>query len=88
MSIVEGVPLNLGLGDEELIAMLAISGGLFIAIMTIVLGTVKSVLRSRDRERTRREVAAYVAEGSISPQDAKEILEAGMPHWEKGCRKA
>jgi hypothetical protein len=88
MSITEGLPLNLGLGDDELIAMLAISGGLFVAVLSIVLCSVKSVLRSRDRERTRREVAAYVAEGSISPQDAKEILEAGMPHWEKGCRKA
>jgi hypothetical protein len=30
-----------------------------------------------DRERSRREIAAYVAEGTITPHDAQRILAAG-----------
>ncbi len=52
-----------------------------IAIVAIVFGTVagamSSVVRSRERERSRRELAAYVAEGSIDPDKAVELLRAG-----------
>ncbi|MDX9911985.1 MAG: hypothetical protein RBS39_09150 [Phycisphaerales bacterium] len=33
--------------------------------------------KSRHREQTRREIAAYVAEGSITPGDATRLLAAG-----------
>lgn len=39
------------------------------------------------REESRREIAAYVAEGSMSPEDAERILAADMPVWEKGFKK-
>ncbi len=52
-----------------------------IAIVAIVFGTVagavSSVAKSRERERSRRELAAYVAEGSIDPDKAAELLRAG-----------
>ncbi len=38
---------------------------------------VSKVLVARGQERTRRELAAYVAEGTISPQDAVVMLNAG-----------
>ncbi len=54
-----------------------------IAIVAIVFGTVagamSSVVRSRERERSRREIAAYVAEGSIDPDKAAELLRAAPP---------
>jgi hypothetical protein len=54
-----------------------------IAIVAIVFGTVagavSTVSKSRDRERSRREIAAYVAEGSIDPDKAAELLRAGPP---------
>lgn len=34
-----------------------------------------TVRNAREREQTRREVAAYVAEGSMTPQDAERILQ-------------
>ena len=63
--------------DEEVIPIFAISLGCGIAIIAIVFGTVKNMVISSNREKTRREVAAYVAEGSISPEDAEKILSAG-----------
>ena len=38
---------------------------------------VSKTLVGRDRERTRRELAAYVAEGSLDPDQAVAILNAG-----------
>lgn len=63
--------------DDEIIPILAISLGCGIAIIAIVFGTVKNMVISSNREKTRREVAAYVAEGSITPEDAEKILSAG-----------
>ncbi len=54
-----------------------------IAIVAIVFGTVagavSSVSKSRERERSRREIAAYVAEGSIDPDKAAELMRAAPP---------
>lgn len=46
-----------------------------IAIITI--RTIGSVLRSNGRERTRREIAAYIAEGSMSPEQGERLMKAG-----------
>ncbi len=48
-----------------------------IAITAIVFGSVKHILVARGREKTKREIAAYVAEGSIEPEKAVEMLKAG-----------
>lgn len=57
-----------------------------IAIVTIVFSflTVAAVVdairktsQSRHKEESRREIAAYVAEGSISPADGAKLLDAG-----------
>jgi len=51
-------------------------GGL-IAIVAIMFGTLKSVVDARTRERTRSEIAAYVAEGSMTADEGERILRAG-----------
>ena len=54
-----------------------------IAIVAIVFGSVagavSSVSKSRELERSRREIAAYVAEGSIDPDQAAALLRAAPP---------
>ena len=50
-------------------------GGI-IAIVAIVSGSVTSITVNRAREKTKREIAAYVAEGSIDPDKAVEMLKA------------
>ncbi len=74
----------LTLADEMamLIPIIAIVGGLIIAAIGMIGGLVRSVKREKEREQSRREVAAYVAEGSMSAEDATKILEAGLPDWE------
>jgi hypothetical protein len=62
---------------ELAIPILAIGGGLIVAIIAIVVTSIQKVMMTRAREQTRREVAAYVAEGTISPDDAVRILSSG-----------
>jgi bacteriorhodopsin len=47
-----------------------------IAIISIIFGSVKSMVKSSHRERTRREIAAYIAEGSMSPEQGERLMNA------------
>lgn len=47
-----------------------------IAISAIVMGCLSSIVRSITRERTRREIAAYIAEGSMTPEQGERLLKA------------
>lgn len=73
--------------DGEIIPLVAMGGGFVVAIVAIVAGATKSMIDRKQKEVTRREVAAYVAEGSMTTDEAERILEAGQPHWEKGRRR-
>ena len=54
-----------------------------IAIVAIVFGAVSSMVRSTARERSRREIAAYIAEGSMTPEQGERLMAAG--HKKDGC---
>jgi hypothetical protein len=58
----------------ELIPIIAIAGGLGIAALAIIAGLIKTTSHRRHFEESRREIAAYVAEGSITPDDAQRLL--------------
>lgn len=64
---------NLG----EVIPIVAIGTGGVIAVVSILFGSIRSIANTKAREESRREVAAYVAEGSMTPEDADRILSAG-----------
>ncbi len=78
--------------DAGMIAMLipivAITGGFACAIVGIIMGTVRRTAETKAREESRREIAAYVAEGTISPDDAAKLLNAGKKAKECGFPKA
>lgn len=64
----------LGKNDE-----LIVLGGVAVCVVTgIVFGTVTSVMNNISREKTRREISAYIAEGSITPEDGERILRVGL----------
>ncbi len=50
-----------------------------IAIVAIVCGAIRSVVGSIARERSRREIAAYIAEGSLSAEQGQKLMSAGDP---------
>jgi hypothetical protein len=47
-----------------------------VAIVAIVAGTIHSALGTRAREQTKREIAAYLAEGSIDKETALAMMKA------------
>ena len=55
--------------------LMIIMGGL--GFVWIVLGTIGGVIRGVARERTRREIAAYIAEGSMTPEQGEKLMKAG-----------
>ncbi|MCL4220316.1 MAG: hypothetical protein KJZ65_02990 [Phycisphaerales bacterium] len=61
---------------QDLIPLVAIVGGIAVAIIAIIAGTIRATCRTKEVETTRREMAAYVAEGSITPGDAERLLKA------------
>ena len=52
-----------------------IMGG--IALASIISGCIKSIVKSSGRERSRREIAAYIAEGSMTPEQGEKLMNAG-----------
>ena len=62
--------------DNFTIFMVFGVGGL-ITITAILSGVIRSVMIGRAKERTRQEIAAYVAEGSMTAAEGQDLLRAG-----------
>ena len=63
--------------NNQIIPVIAIAGGLGFVIIGTICSSIKSMVVARAKEQTKRELAAYVAEGTISAEKAVEILNAG-----------
>ena len=61
-------------------------GAFLIPISAIIFEGIGKTLRGGQVEKSRREIAAYVAEGSMSPEEAERILNAGRAKVGKGKR--
>ncbi len=59
-----------------LVPLLAIGGGFFIAFAGMVTCTIQKVSKTKQKEQSRREIAAYIAEGSMSPDEGERLLTA------------
>lgn len=59
--------------------------GMFCAVAAVWVICASSVKVAREKEKARREVAAYVAEGSITAEDAERLLQPS-PWYFRGDR--
>lgn len=50
----------------------------FVLLLVFVSKTA-STIKAISRERTRREIAAFIAEGSITPEQGERLMKAGVP---------
>ncbi|MCA9303468.1 MAG: hypothetical protein KC996_05035 [Phycisphaerales bacterium] len=67
---------NLTGSEDVLVPFIIFTVGGLIAIIAIVFSAIKKTAITKQREQTRRELAAYVAEGSMTPDDAERLLKA------------
>jgi hypothetical protein len=65
---------------ELIIPIVAIVFGCTTGMVAIIAGAMTKIFVARGRERTRRELAAYIAEGTLDPEKAIAILETGREH--------
>jgi hypothetical protein len=73
--------------DPELlipIIMFLIMGA--VGIIGIVFGAISTMVVSKENEHSRREIAAYIAEGSMTPEDGERLLTAGQKSGKKRRR--
>ncbi len=67
-------PLQTLLSDQDIFIPVLFAG---VGVVAIVLCKVTSIIKAVSRERTRREIAAYIAEGSMSPEQGERLMKAG-----------
>lgn len=66
--------------DRGMFAIAVVFGvGAIITLAGIFFTTIRSAGETKEREKSRREIAAYIAEGSISPEDGERLMNAGNP---------
>jgi hypothetical protein len=64
------------------LALVAIAGGVVVLCTFFFMLFLSVMSKDRQKEQTTREVAAYVAEGSISADEAERILRGTRP-WQE-----
>lgn len=75
--------------DDDHIKLIVIGsfvvGGI---LLYSLIQTIGSVLKTREREKTRRDIAAFVAEGTMTPETADKFLNSsGARSWEDQVAK-
>ena len=70
-------------GDIKTIVIFGVGG--IIAVTAILASSIRAVVTTRAREATKREMAAYVAEGTVKPDDAVAMLKAGIEKEDESC---
>ena len=68
---------TLASSEEPIIVAIVVGGSFVVATIAIVAGTIQKTLINKQREQSRREIAAYVAEGSMTPDDGAKLIAAG-----------
>jgi succinyl-CoA synthetase beta subunit len=69
--------LDLLFADNNFKLVLIFGVGGLITITAILSGVIRSIMIGKAKERTRQEVAAYVAEGSMTAAEGERLLRAG-----------
>ncbi len=57
-----------------LVPLVAMVGTLVIILCGLITTTVRRVTQTKQFEQSRREIAAYIAEGSMSPEEGERLL--------------
>jgi hypothetical protein len=59
---------------KDYFPLIAIGGSI---VFIVLIQTIAGIFKTSARERTRREIAAFIAEGSMTPEQGERLLNAG-----------
>ncbi len=68
---------TLAASADDVIPIVAIGGGLLLGLVGMISSAVRKMAQEHEREQSRREIAAYVAEGSMTAEDGAKLINAG-----------
>lgn len=60
--------------EKDNLVILMIGTGV---VLIVLFRTVGSVIKATAREKTRREIAAFIAEGSMTPEQGERLMKSG-----------
>jgi hypothetical protein len=72
--MMDSTPVMLKLLDSDALVPIVIGS---VIVMVMIAKSIASVLRTQARERSRREIAAYIAEGSMTPEQGERLMKSG-----------
>lgn len=61
----------------EVIGIITVLGMFVIGLVMVATKATRDLTRTKEREQSRREIAAYVAEGSITAEEGERLMNAG-----------
>ena len=73
------------LENNQLIPVIAIVGGLLVGALWVVFATVHSMVVRTAREKTKQDLAAYVAAGTLDADKAIAMINAGSASDNEAC---
>jgi hypothetical protein len=68
---------------DAAVPVIAIAFGCLVAIIAVISVNARKIKERQHREESRREIAAYVAEGSMNIEQAEKLMAAGESAPEK-----
>ena len=76
MSDLSSMIANFDMSAKDLIPLVGVAGGMLIGLVYVIMWAVVATVRSRESEKTRREIAAYVSEGSMTADEGERLMRA------------
>jgi hypothetical protein len=60
--------------NEDIVLPIGVMGSI---VLIVAINVVAGVIKTTARERSRREIAAFIAEGSMTPEQGERLMKAG-----------
>lgn len=85
MSDLPSMIANFDMSARELIPLVGVAGSMLVGLVFVIMWAVVSTVRSRESEKTRREIAAYVSEGSMTADEGERLMRSTKPSKSSCC---
>ncbi|MCA9303469.1 MAG: hypothetical protein KC996_05040 [Phycisphaerales bacterium] len=73
-------------GSHPIVPIMIFGSFALVGSLAIMFGLGRKITLIKEREKSRREIAAYVAEGSMTPEDAERLLNSMNPKQDPSSR--